>query len=68
MSYVENLLDDPAVVSLQRLLVGFVDVDPDQVGVVLVSFSVSQALQQDLDKTETPAEEEGEDQVLRNSA
>lgn len=53
-TYIENLLNDPAVVPLQRLLVGFVDVDPDQVGVVLVSLSISQALQHDLDKTETP--------------
>lgn len=53
----ENLLDNPAVVFLQRLFVGFDDVNPNEVGVVLVPLSVCQTLQEDLYETETSAGE-----------
>lgn len=45
------------MVFLQRLLVGFGDIDPNQVWVVLISVSICQTLQQDLYETETPAGE-----------
>lgn len=45
------------MVFLQRLLVGFDDIHPDEVGVALIPFSVHQALQEDLDETETSAGE-----------
>lgn len=51
----EKLLHNPAMVSLQGLLIGFGHIDPNEVGVVLVSFPVRQTLQQDLNETETPA-------------
>lgn len=56
-AHIENLLNNPAVVSLQCLLVGFGDIDPDQVGVVLIPVPLCQTLQQDLYETETPAGE-----------
>lgn len=46
------------MVFLQRLLVGFGNVDPDQVGVVLVSLPVGQTLEQDLYEAEAPAGKE----------
>lgn len=55
--HIENLLNNPAMVFLQCLLVGFGDIDPNQVGVVLISVSICQTLQQDLYETETPAGE-----------
>lgn len=45
------------MVFLQRLLVGFDDIHPDEVGVALIPFSVHQTLQEDLDETETSAGE-----------
>lgn len=53
----ENLLNNPAVVFLQRLFVGFDDVNPNVVGVVIIPFSVCQTLQEDLYETETSAGE-----------
>ena len=55
--YLEDLLDEPAVVLLERLLIRPGDVDADEVGVVLVFLPIGQTLQQDLDETETPAGE-----------
>lgn len=45
------------MVLLQRLLIGLDDINPNEVGVVLIPFSVCQTLQQDLYETETPAGE-----------
>lgn len=53
--HLKNILDNVAVVFLQRLLVGFDDVHPDEVGVALVPVSVHHTLQEDLDETETSA-------------
>lgn len=55
--HLKNILDNPAVVFLQRLLVGFDDIHLDEVGVALIPFSVHQTLQEDLDETETSAGE-----------
>lgn len=57
VTHIENLLNNPAVVSLQCLLIGFGDINPNEVGVVLISVPVCQTLEQDLDETETPAGE-----------
>lgn len=51
------------MVLLQRLLVGFDDVHPDEVGVALIPLPVHQTLQEDLDETETSA---GESQRAQN--
>jgi hypothetical protein len=51
------------VVFLQGLVVGFGDVNTDEVRVVLVFLSVCQALQQDLNETETSV---GEDNQLNS--
>lgn len=45
------------MVSLQCLLIGFCDINPNEVGVVLISVPVCQTLEQNLDETETPAGE-----------
>jgi hypothetical protein len=45
------------VVFLQGLVVGFGDVDTDEVRVVLIFLSICQALKQDLDETEASAGE-----------
>lgn len=55
--HLKNILNKPAVVFLQCLLVGFDDIHPDEVGVALIPFSVHQTLQEDLDETETSAGE-----------
>lgn len=57
VTYIKNLLNNPAVVSLQCLLIGFCDINPNEVGVVLISVPVCQTLEQNLDETETPAGE-----------
>lgn len=43
------------MVSLQSVLIGFGDIDPNKVRVVLISVSICQTLQQNLYETETPA-------------
>lgn len=48
------------MVFLQRLFVGFDDINPNVVGVVLVPLSISQTLQEDLYETETSAGESHE--------
>lgn len=45
------------MVVLQRLFVGFDDINPNVVGVVLIPLSISQTLQEDLYETETSAGE-----------
>lgn len=43
------------MVFLQSVLIGFVDIDPNKVRVVLISVSICQTLQQNLYESETPA-------------
>lgn len=50
----EELLHPPAVILLQGYLVGFGDVDSDEVWVAIVLFTVHQALKEDLDESKTP--------------
>lgn len=53
-TYVEDLLHQPAMVFLQCQFVGFSGVDPDEIGVGFVPLPVRDALQEDLDKLQTP--------------
>lgn len=53
--YLEELLNEPAMVLFQGNLIGFGGIDPDQVGVVLIFFPIHQALEEDLDEPETPS-------------
>lgn len=48
--YLEDLLQEPAMVVHQGRLVGLVNVDPHEVGVGLVPISVHQALEKHLDE------------------
>lgn len=50
--YLKNLLHYPAMVSLQRLFIGFSDIDADVVGIVLISLAICQTLQQDLNEAQ----------------
>lgn len=56
ITYLKNLLHDPAVVFLQRLIVGFSDIDADEVGIVLILLAICQTLQQDLNKAQASEE------------
>lgn len=49
----EELLNEPAVVSFQGHFVGFGEVDSNQVGVALVLLPIGEALEQDLNESQT---------------
>lgn len=55
--YLKNLLHYPAVVSLQRVFVGFSDIDADLVGVVLILLAICQTLEQDLNEAQASEED-----------
>lgn len=39
-THLENLLDDPAVVPLEGLVISFSDIDANKIGIVLISLPI----------------------------
>lgn len=48
--HLEQLLHKPAVISFKCYFIGFGDIDSDKVWIVLVLFTVHQALKENLDE------------------